>query len=24
MPWTLNDEDNWNKTHHLAGWIWLI
>ncbi|MCW0823520.1 SdpI family protein [Clostridioides difficile] len=24
LPWTLNDEDNWNKTHHLAGWIWLI
>ncbi|MFL8675649.1 SdpI family protein [Clostridioides sp. GD02404] len=23
-PWTLNDEDNWNKTHRLAGWIWII
>ncbi|MGO0882399.1 SdpI family protein [Clostridioides difficile] len=24
LPWTLNDEENWNKTHHLAGWIWII
>ncbi len=22
LPWTLNDEENWNKTHHLAGYIW--
>lgn len=23
-PWALNDEENWNKTHRLAGWIWII
>lgn len=23
-PWTLNSEENWNKTHHLAGYLWLI
>lgn len=23
-PWTLNDEENWNKTHRLAGKIWVI
>ena len=22
LPWTLNDEENWNKTHRLAGWLW--
>ena len=22
VPWTLNSEDNWNKTHRLAGIIW--
>lgn len=22
LPWTLADEDNWNRTHRLAGWIW--
>lgn len=22
IPWTLADEENWNHTHHLAGWIW--
>ena len=22
IPWTLNSEENWNKTHHLAGWVW--
>lgn len=21
IPWTLNSEENWNKTHRLAGWI---
>lgn len=21
LPWTLNDEDNWNKTNRLAGYI---
>lgn len=24
IPWTLNSEDNWNKTHHLAGRLWMI
>lgn len=24
LPWTLDDEDNWNKTHRLAGKIWMI
>ncbi|MBE6592887.1 MAG: DUF1648 domain-containing protein [Ruminococcaceae bacterium] len=24
LPWTLNNEENWNKTHRLAGWIWMI
>lgn len=24
LPWTLSNEDNWNKTHHMAGIIWVI
>lgn len=24
LPWTLNDEDNWNKTHRLAGFLYVI
>ena len=24
LPWTLNDEENWNKTHRLAGKLWVI
>lgn len=24
LPWTLNSEENWNKTHHMAGFIWTI
>lgn len=24
LPWTLADADNWNKTHRLAGIIWMI
>ncbi len=24
LPWTLNDEDNWNKTHRFAGFVWVI
>lgn len=24
LPWTLNSEENWNKTHRLAGWVWMI
>ncbi len=23
LPWTLNDEDNWNRTHRLAGRVWV-
>ena len=22
IPWTLNNEENWNKTHRFAGWTW--
>ncbi|HZH65298.1 MAG TPA: SdpI family protein [Flavisolibacter sp.] len=22
LPWTLSDDDNWRKTHHLAGRVW--
>ena len=22
IPWTLRDEDNWNKTHRFAGFLW--
>jgi len=24
IPWTLNDETNWYKTHKLAGWVWML
>lgn len=24
LPWTLNSEENWNRTHHLAGYLWII
>lgn len=24
IPWTLNNEENWNKTHRLAGKIWVV
>lgn len=24
IPWALNDTENWNKTHHFAGIIWII
>ncbi len=24
LPWTLKDEDNWNKTHRFAGYLWII
>ena len=24
LPWTLDNEENWNKTHRLAGWVWTI
>lgn len=23
LPWTLSDEENWNKTHRLAGKLWV-
>ena len=23
VPWTLNDADNWNKTHRMAGFLWV-
>lgn len=23
LPWTLNSENNWNKTHHMAGYLWM-
>ena len=23
LPWTLNDEENWNATHRLAGKLWV-
>ena len=22
LPWTLNDEGNWNATHRVGGWVW--
>ena len=22
IPWTLDNEENWNKTHRFAGWMW--
>ena len=24
LPWTLNNEENWNKTHRLAGKLWVV
>lgn len=24
VPWTLNSEENWNKTHRLAGFVWIL
>lgn len=24
LPWTLADTDNWNKTHRLAGAVWIM
>lgn len=24
LSWALNDEDNWNKTHRLAGFLWYL
>ena len=22
IPWTLNSEENWSRTHRFAGWLW--
>ena len=24
IPWTLDNEENWNKTHRFAGFLWVI
>jgi uncharacterized membrane protein len=24
LPWTLNDPDNWNKTHRMAGYLYIL
>jgi len=24
IPWTLNNEENWNRTHRFAGWLWVV
>ncbi|MEG1621355.1 MAG: SdpI family protein [Oscillospiraceae bacterium] len=24
LPWTLKSEENWNKTHHFAGFVWVV
>lgn len=24
LPWTLEDEENWNHTHRMAGYLWII
>ena len=24
IPWTLASEENWNRTHRFAGWLWTI
>jgi uncharacterized membrane protein len=24
LPWTLENEDNWRATHHLAGRLWFF
>ncbi len=24
ISWALEDEDNWNKTHRFAGWLWVV
>ena len=23
LPWTLHDEENWNRTHRMAGFLWV-
>ena len=24
VPWALNDDENWNKTHRFAGKVWVV
>lgn len=24
ISWTLNSTENWNKTHHMAGYLWIV
>ena len=24
IPWTLHDEENWNHTHRMAGYLWIF
>ena len=24
LPWTLDDEENWNRTHRFAGFLWVV
>lgn len=24
IPWTLNSDENWRKTHHLAAYLWML
>lgn len=24
VPWTYTSEDNWNATHRLTGWLWMV
>lgn len=24
LPWTMADEDNWNRTHRMAGPLWIV
>lgn len=24
IPWTLNSDENWRKTHHLAAYLWMV
>ena len=24
LPWTLNSEENWNRTHRMASWLFVL
>ena len=24
IPWALNSEENWNRTHRMASWLWIL